>query len=161
MSRFHVRRGAARCVGISSALLLALAGTTVGAAAAPATPAPEGSISTAELQLGDALTAHNFRLQMDGTPVEYISEVSGLDEANHKVTMVRGMTHSPAVDRWIDDAIAGREGRLKNITLELLDYQDNPIKRYHFGGAFVERIDYPSTPGADTLTVRFFTLAID
>jgi hypothetical protein len=66
-------------------LLLALAGTTaVAVTAAPAATAgalasESGvTVSTAGLQPGDALTSHNFRLRMDGAPVEHIAEVSGL-----------------------------------------------------------------------------------
>ncbi|MGW1409050.1 phage tail protein [Streptomyces sp. NPDC002403] len=122
-----------------------------------------GQSTTAEsadgLQPGDALTSHNFRLQMDGAPVEYLQEVSGLED--DKVTLVRGATHSAAVDRWIDDAIAGREGRLKDVTVEALDYQNNAVKQYQLRGAFVERVTYSNPPGTDALTVRFFTLVIN
>ncbi|MFJ8827902.1 hypothetical protein ACIREE_40015 [Streptomyces sp. NPDC102467] len=61
------------------------------------------------------------------------------------MTLVRGQTHSAAVDQC-NAATTGSEGRLKDITLELLDYQDNVVKQYHLKGAFVERIDYSSTP---------------
>lgn len=84
---------------------------------------------------------------MDGVPVEYLQEVSGLED--QKVTLVRGVTHSPEVDRWIDDAIAGREGRLKDVAVEMLDYQDNTVKQYQLRGAFVERVTY-SDPRART-----------
>ncbi|MGY3684782.1 hypothetical protein [Streptomyces sp. TE33382] len=161
MSRSLVGRRAARWTAVTTAVLLALTGAELGASAAPATAAPAGAVSSDGLKPGDALTAHNFLLQMDGSSVEYLREVNGLDVENHRVTLVRGDFHSFAVERWIDDALAGRPGRLKDITVALLDSMDNPVKRYHFGGAFVERVEFPPSPGADALTVRFFTLTIE
>ncbi|MEU6927263.1 MULTISPECIES: hypothetical protein [unclassified Streptomyces] len=76
------------------------------------------------------------------------------------MTLVRGATHSSAVDRWVDDATAGREGRFKDVTIEVFDYQDNAVKQYQLRGAFVERIAYSNAPGADALTVKFFTLVL-
>ncbi|MEU2675051.1 phage tail protein [Streptomyces sp. NPDC007164] len=137
-------------------------GSEQGGAKNSAEKSPGGQSTNAKsaegLQPGDALAAHNFRLRMDGVPVEYLQEVSGLED--QKVTLVRGVTHSPEVDRWIDDAIAGREGRLKDVAVEMLDYQDNTVKQYQLRGAFVERVTYSDPPGQDSLTVRFFDLVI-
>ncbi|MGB8940270.1 MAG: hypothetical protein WCD21_08540 [Streptomyces sp.] len=180
MSSTFLRSGKARWAGLASALLLAAGGTTVAVAtgsdsdsaprASASTSAPakasadKGTVTKGQLQPGDALSSHNFRLRMDGAPVENLQEVSGLED--QKVTLVRGATHSAEVDRWIEAATEDREGRLKDVTLELLDYQDGTVKQYHLKGAFVERIDRPATPnpdtpGAETLTVRFFTLTIE
>lgn len=166
-----------RWVGGAVALLLAAAGTTVAvatdagpgsgspagaSAAAPASAGAakdKGTVTKGELQPGDALTAHNFGLTMDGTRVEHLQEISGLED--QKVTLVRGQTHSAAVDNWIAAATENREGRLKDVTLELLDYQDGVVKRYHLKGAFVERIDSPPSGGNEALTVRFFTMTIE
>ncbi|MEV0321157.1 hypothetical protein ACIBKX_18285 [Streptomyces sp. NPDC050658] len=167
MSGSFARRRAVRWAGVGGALLLALAGTTAAAVADPASADPTTTakktetVSTAELDPGNGLSAHNYRLRMDGAPVEYLTEVSGIDTDNHSVTLMRGSTRSAAVDRWIEDAIAGREGRLKDITVEMLDPMENVVKKYHFGGAFVERVESPATPGPDTLTVRYFTSSIE
>lgn len=108
---------------------------------------------------GDALTAHNFALQMDGARVEYLAEVS--DPSDHEVDVVRGATRSPAVDSWIDNALTGREGRLKDVTIEQLDYQNNTVKQYRLRGAFVSKVTNPAgDSGAQALTISFFELVI-
>lgn len=183
MSSNFLKRGKARWAGAASVLLLAVAGTTVAVAtnSDSATPAAakasvsakagakasagEGTVTKGEIQPGDALTSHNFLLKIDGVPAEHIAEVSGLED--QKVTLVRGLTHSAAVDRWIEAATTEGEGSVKDdVTIELLDYQDNTVKQYHLKGAFVERVDRsanpnPDAPGAETLTVRFFTMTIE
>ncbi|MER5988156.1 hypothetical protein [Streptomyces sp. NPDC001787] len=114
--------------------------------------------SMAGLQPGDALSAHNFRLVMDGAPAEYLQEVSGV--AEQEMTLVRGATRSAAVDRWIEDAVADREGRLKDVTVEVLDYQDNAVKQYLLKGAFVSRVSSAGTSESQSLTVKFFYMDI-
>ncbi|WP_224283084.1 hypothetical protein [Streptomyces sp. LS1784] len=165
MSRFLGGRRAARAAGAVSAVLLALTGVVVGTAV-PATAAPAVAVRAAlpddgGLNPGDILTGHNFIMQLDGQSVEYIAEVSGLDPDNHTVTLSRGLFRSPIVQRWIDDAIAGREGRLKNMTIGICDYAGNIVKRYNFGGAFVEKIVLDNaTHEPSILTVRYFTFNI-
>ncbi|MFI6448882.1 hypothetical protein [Kitasatospora sp. NPDC050543] len=160
MSRFLGGRWAVRGVGVIGAVLLAMTGTVVGAAAVPAAAAPAGPVVGGGINPSDFSATDIFILQMDGTSVEFLHEVSGLDVANHRVTLVRAAFHSAAVDRWIDDAIAGREGRLKSITVGVPDSSGRIVKRYNFGGAFVERIDLHPGSQADALTVRYFTLNV-
>ncbi|MFJ1706230.1 hypothetical protein [Kitasatospora sp. NPDC088346] len=156
MSKVLGGRWAVRGIGVISAVLLA----ATGVAATPATAVPAGPALSGGINPHDVSATDIFILQMDGTSVEFLREVSGLDPADHRVTLVRTEFHSPAVDRWIDDAMAGREGRLKNITVGVPDSSGHIIKRYNFGGAFVERIDLHPGSQADTLTVRYFTLNV-
>ncbi|MFI8454548.1 hypothetical protein [Kitasatospora sp. NPDC085464] len=165
MSRLLGGRRAVRAAGVVGTALLAMTGAAVGTAV-PATAAPAVAVRAAlpddgGINPGDILTAHNFIMQLDGQSVEFISEVSSLDPANHTVTLSRGSFHSPIVQRWIDDAIAGREGRLKTMTIGICDYAGNIVKRYNFGGAFVEKIVLDNvTHEPSVLTVRYFTIAV-
>lgn len=118
------------------------------------------------LQPGDSLTSHNFGLQIDGVMVEYLQEVSGLDmnqdvieyqqvSANGRpvikklpgvkrageATVVRGMTQSAAFNEWINSSIRGDMGSArKNASIIVMDYMNNPVKRYHLRNAWCSKV---------------------
>lgn len=120
------------------------------------------------LQPGDALTSHNFGLQIDGVMVEYLAEVSTLTmeqdvityqqntgptgqatvrnlpgvKKNGTCTVIRGMTQSAAFTEWINLSINGQmsEAR-KNASIIMMDYQGNPTKYYHLRNAWCSKID--------------------
>ncbi|WP_030681903.1 phage tail protein [Streptomyces cellulosae] len=119
------------------------------------------------LQPGDALTSHNFGLQIDGVMVEYLQEVSGLSQEQDVIeyqqvsaqgkpvtkkmpgvkkagtcTVVRGMTQSKAFDEWITQSVSGQMATArKNASIIVMDYQNTPVKRYNMRNAWCSKID--------------------
>ncbi|MBV9026725.1 MAG: phage tail protein [Streptomycetaceae bacterium] len=119
------------------------------------------------LQPGDALTSHNFGLQIDGVMVEYLQEVSGLSIEQDVIeyqqvsaqgkpvtkkmpgvkkagtcTVVRGMTQSSAFNDWINESVSGNMGTArKNATIMVMDYQNNPVKRYDLRNAWCSKVE--------------------
>jgi phage tail-like protein len=119
------------------------------------------------LQPGDALTSHNFGLQIDGVMVEYLQEVSGLSIEQDVIefqqvsaqgvpvtkklpgvkkagscTVVRGMTQSAAFNQWINESIAGQMTTArKNATIMHLDYSNAPVKRYNLRNAWCSKVE--------------------
>ncbi|WP_328946927.1 hypothetical protein OG259_41100 [Streptomyces sp. NBC_00250] len=149
MNTINALRHTARWAGVVALVTTLLTGTATAATAAPASPAVADG-----LKPGDTFAYPNYILQLDGTSVEALKEVTVSGEQT--LTIVRGPNYlSHAVTRWVDDAIAGREGRLKTATILCIDYGGNVARRFTFVGAFVTRIDY--TPGGmESLTVRYF-----
>ncbi|MFJ2111120.1 MULTISPECIES: phage tail protein [unclassified Streptomyces] len=118
------------------------------------------------LSPGDALASHNFGLQIDGVMIEYLQEVNGLDMTQDVIefqqvsangqpitkklpgvqkageaTVVRGMTHSTAFNDWINSSIRGDMGSArKNASIIFMDYQYNPVKRYHLRNAWCSKV---------------------
>ena len=145
------------------------------------------------LQPGDALTSHNFGLQIDGVMVEYLAEVSGLSieqdvityqqntpngqnvvknlpgvKKNGTCTVVRGMTQSAAFNQWITESINGVMGTArKNATIMVMDYQNNPVKRYNMRNAWCSKIDTSTVKAGEaaalteTVTITFEELVIE
>ncbi|MCT2592684.1 phage tail protein [Streptomyces sp. N2-109] len=131
------------------------------------------------LQPGDSLTAHNFALNIEGARVEYLKEVSGLNQeqstqqqhqqqgtpgrklipgqqSGGTVTVVRGTTHSAQFTGLVN-------GRIQPATasIVLLDYQDSAVKQYTMQNPTVIKVD--TSAGADraeTVTIRFTSLTI-
>jgi phage tail-like protein len=131
-------------------------------------------------QPGDALTTHNFGLQIDGVLVEYLHSVSGLSlemdvieyqqvsaqgqpvtkkmpgtKKAGECTVVRGMTQSQAFHQWINTSLAGDMGTArKNATIMHNDSLNNPIKRYNLRNAWCSKVEAGNvTAGeANTLT---------
>ncbi|MER5431802.1 MULTISPECIES: phage tail protein [Streptomyces] len=128
------------------------------------------------LQPGDALTSHNFGLQIDGVMVEYLQEVSGLSVEQDVIeyqqvsadgkpvtkkmpgvkkagecTVTRGMTESAAFTSWINDSIAGNMGAArKNATIMMMDYQNSPVKRYNMRNAWCSKVETSGVKAGDT-----------
>ncbi|EFL35184.1 phage tail protein [Streptomyces sp. NPDC006372] len=145
------------------------------------------------LQPGDALTSHNFGLQIDGVMVEYLAEVSGLTleqdvityqqnsaqgrpevsllpgvQKNGQCTVVRGMTQSASFTQWINDSIAGRMATArKNASIIMMDFEDNPVKRYNLRNAWCSKIDTSTVKAGEaaalteTVTIVFEELVIE
>ncbi|MFJ4691034.1 phage tail protein [Streptomyces sp. NPDC088766] len=145
------------------------------------------------LQPGDALTSHNFGLQIDGVMVEYLAEVSGLSLEQDVIeyqqvsaqgkpitkklpgvkkagtcTVVRGMTQSVAFNTWISESINGVMGSArKNATIMVMDYQNNPVKRYNMRNAWCSKIDTSTVKAGEasalteTVTITFEELVIE
>ncbi|MGW0085412.1 phage tail protein [Streptomyces sp. NPDC003393] len=146
------------------------------------------------LQPGDSLTSHNFGLQIDGVMVEYLAEVSGLTieqdvisyqqnsgtsghntpvnmpgvKKNGICTVVRGMTQSASFTQWINQSITGQMATArKNASIIAMDYQNNPVKRYHLRNAWCSKIDASplkageASPLTETVTICFEELVIE
>jgi phage tail-like protein len=145
------------------------------------------------LQPGDALTSHNFGLQIDGVMVEYLAEVSGLSLEQDVIeyqqvsaqgkpvtkklpgvkkagtcTVVRGMTQSAAFNTWITESINGVMGSArKNATIMVMDYQNNPVKRYNMRNAWCSKVDASTLKAGEasalteTVTIVFEELVIE
>ncbi|MER5490177.1 phage tail protein [Streptomyces sp. NPDC002454] len=146
------------------------------------------------LNPGDSLTSHNFGLQIDGVMIEYLSGVEGLsleqdvikypqnNGATGKLeialmpgaakdgscTVVRGMTQSSAFTQWINDSLEGRmSSARKNASIIVMDYEDNPVKRYNLRNAWCSKLDMsPVKAGeasalTETVTIVFEELVIE
>ncbi|AIV35755.1 phage tail protein [Streptomyces sp. G3] len=146
------------------------------------------------LNPGDSLTSHNFGLQIDGVMIEYLSEVNGItleqdvikypqnNGATGKLeiavmpgsakdgscTVVRGMTQSSAFTQWINDSLEGRmSSARKNASIIVMDYEDNPVKRYNLRNAWCSKLDMsPVKAGeasalTETVTIVFEELVIE
>jgi len=127
------------------------------------------------LQPGDALASHNFGLQIDGVMVEYLQEVNGLTmeqdvieyqqvSANGKptvkkmpgvkkagqVTVVRGMTQSASFSQWINESVAGNMAMArKNASIIMMDYMNNPVKRYNLRNAWCSKVEASTVKAGD------------
>ncbi|OKI06178.1 phage tail protein [Streptomyces sp. CB02923] len=145
------------------------------------------------LMQGDSLTSHNFGLQIDGVMVEYLAEVSGLTieqdvivhqqnsaqghletnllpgvQKNGQCTVVRGMTQSSSFTKWINESISGQMSTArKNASIIMMDYQDNPVKRYNLRNAWCSKIDASTLKAGEaaalteTVTIVFEELVIE
>ncbi|MFE3559767.1 phage tail protein [Streptomyces sp. NPDC059193] len=145
------------------------------------------------LQQGDALTSHNFGLQIDGVMVEYLAEVSGLSLEQDVIeyqqvssqgkavvkklpgvkkagtcTVIRGMTQSAAFNQWISESVNGNMGTArKNATIMVMDYQDNPVKRYNMRNAWCSKVDTSTVKAGEaaalteTVTITYEELVIE
>ncbi|WP_406507815.1 phage tail protein [Streptomyces sp. NBC_00212] len=127
------------------------------------------------LQPGDALTTHNFGLQIDGIMVEYLQEVSSLSMEQDVIeyqqvsadgkpvikklpgvkkagecTVTRGATQSATFSEWIKQSIDGNMGSArKNASIIMMDYMDNPVKRYHLRNAWCNKVEISSVKAGD------------
>lgn len=145
------------------------------------------------LQPGDALASHNFGLQIDGVMVEYLQEVNGLSmeqdvieyqqvSATGKpvikkmpgvqkagtVTVVRGMTHSASFTDWINASTKGDMARArKNATIMVMDYMNNPVKRYNLRQAWCSKVEASSVKAGqaaaltESVTITYEELVIE
>jgi phage tail-like protein len=145
------------------------------------------------LQPGDALASHNFGLQIDGVMVEYLQEVNGLTmeqevieyqqvSANGKptvkkmpgvkkagqVAVVRGMTQSASFTQWINESVAGNMAMArKNASIIMMDYMNNPVKRYNLRNAWCSKVEASTVKAGDasalteSVTIVFEELVIE
>ncbi|MER7050970.1 hypothetical protein [Streptomyces sp. NPDC000351] len=189
----HRRIAVAATAGLLSLGLLTACGSgssdagSSGASSSDAEAKPRSSateeVKTKDILAGDALTSHNFAFNMEGRDVEYLAEVSSLRMAEDEQTtqqsqngragrslipgagaggeavIVRGETRSEELTRFT----AG-ETTPETVSLVILDYQNNPVKRYEMADPSVTRIDQ-SPAGAngtptETLTISFSQLTV-
>ncbi|MFG3282897.1 phage tail protein [Streptomyces sp. NPDC048111] len=127
------------------------------------------------LQPGDALTTHNFGLQIDGVMVEYLQEVSSLSMEQDVIeyqqvsadgkpiikklpgvkkagecTVTRGATQSSTFSEWIKQSIDGNMGSArKNASIIMMDYQDSPVKRYNLRNAWCTKVEVSAVKAGD------------
>ncbi|GAA2580456.1 MULTISPECIES: phage tail protein [Streptomyces] len=188
-ARLRRRRiaGAATAGLLSLGLLTACGSGSSDAGSSDAEAKPRSSatekVETKDILAGDALTSRNFAFNMDGRDVEYLAEVSDLrTEADEQTTqqsqngqaarrlipgagaggeavIVRGQTKSEELTRF-----AAGETTPETVSLVVLDYQNNPVKRYEMANPRVTRIDQ-SPAGADgtsteALTISFSQLTV-
>ncbi|MFD3329065.1 phage tail protein [Streptomyces sp. NPDC058611] len=145
------------------------------------------------LQPGDALTSHNFGLQIDGVMVEFLQEVSSLSMEQDVIeyqqvsadgrpvikklpgvkkagqcSVTRGATQSSAFTEWISASINGDMGSArKNATIMMMDYQDNPVRRYNLRNAWCSKVEVSSVKAGaasaltEQVTITFEELVIE
>ncbi|MFJ8660014.1 phage tail protein [Streptomyces sp. NPDC093795] len=127
------------------------------------------------LDTGDALTTHNFGLQIDGVMVETLQEISGLSMEQDVIefqqvsadgkpiikklpgvkkagecTVTRGATQSAAFTEWITSSIAGDMGSArKDASIIFLDYQLTEVKRYNLRAAWCTKVELSATKAGD------------
>ncbi|WP_151478014.1 phage tail protein [Streptomyces albicerus] len=118
------------------------------------------------LQPGDALTSHNFALNIDGVFAEFLQEVSNIEieqdviefqqvtmgglrkvaktpgvQKAGQITVVRGMTESPAFTEWIGSSVRGDMANArKNATVVMNDHQNNPVKEWNMRNAWCSKM---------------------
>lgn len=118
------------------------------------------------LQAGDALTTHNFALQIDGVTIEYLQSVGEMTDNQDAiewqevtpagktvtrklpgatkggtVTVTRGATQSQAFSQWIKSAKDGNmSAARKNATIIYQDTQGQPVKRINLTNAWCQNI---------------------
>lgn len=145
------------------------------------------------LELGDSLTAHNFGLQIDGVMVDTLSEVSDLTYEQEVITYKQNTPDGAAITRnmpgtaqsgtctvvyganpskefkdWQEKSREGDMGSArKNATIIIMDYQRNPVKRYHLRNAWCSSISLSNlkageaSPLTETVTITFEELVIE
>lgn len=140
------------------------------------------------LQPGDALTSHNFGLQIDGVVVEFLQEVSSLSMEQDVIeyqqvaadgrpvikklpgvkkagqcSVTRGATQSSAFTEWIRASINGDMGAArKNATIMMMDYQDNPVRRYDLRNAWCSKVEISSVKaGASSALTEQVTITFE
>ncbi len=128
---------------------------------------------------GDALTSHNFGLQIDGVFVAYLSQVSGIKLTqdvitlqqntadgrpevavlpgvvkNGECTVKRGATESDEFTKWQNDSINGRmsEAR-KNASIILLNTEREEQKRWNMRNAWCAEVEISELKAGDASTL--------
>ncbi|WP_329136255.1 phage tail protein [Streptomyces sp. NBC_00670] len=142
----------------------------------------------------DVLVAPNFGIQIDGVMIEYLNSVNGLQveqdvikyqqnqgtTGRSNVTLMpgvgkdgqvdieRGASQSDAFTQWIKDSLDGNMGvARKNATIILMDYEDNPVKRWNLRNAWCSKIVMSTlkagdtSPVTETVTIVFEDLVIE
>ncbi|GAA2598875.1 MULTISPECIES: phage tail protein [Streptomyces] len=125
----------------------------------------------------DVLVAPNFGIQIDGVMVEYLNSVTNLQieqdvikyqqnqgtTGRNNVTLMpgvakdgsvqveRGMSQSSVFTQWINDSMAGRMATArKNATIIVMDYEDNPVKRWNLRNAWCSKVVAGALKAGDT-----------
>ncbi|AXG77567.1 phage tail protein [Streptomyces paludis] len=140
------------------------------------------------LSQGDALTTHNFGLQIDGVMVEHlhgvgelgmeqdvieysqvtenglpiIKKMPGVKKAG-ETTLTRGANQSKEFDEWIETSLRGdMASARKNASIIYMDYQFNPVKRKHLRNAWCSKVvDPPVTAGEAAIMTQTVTIVYE
>ena len=128
---------------------------------------------------GDALTSHNFGLQIDGVMVEYLAKVEGLSIEQDVIeyqqvsaqgrpvtkkmpgvkkagtcTVVRGRTQSAAFNQWITESVNGNMAMArKNASIIYMNYMNEPVVRYNMRNAWCNKIDISGVTAGEASTL--------
>ncbi|MFI0737568.1 hypothetical protein ACH4PU_05530 [Streptomyces sp. NPDC021100] len=140
---------------------MAIAAAACGLAVSPADAAPQQTASAPSalddggLLPGDALTAHNFFVNVAGRPAEWVQQVSGRD---HEISFLRGLNPpQDDVDQWLKGN--GMFWKPAFITIELRDYQGAVAHRYTCVRPGLKRIDNP--PGGNGRSNTWITASCE
>ncbi|GAB3116979.1 phage tail protein [Streptomyces calidiresistens] len=128
------------------------------------------------LEQGDALTVHNFGIQIDGILVDTIHEISDFTYELEVITytqntadggapltknmpgiakggslsVVYGANTDKVFTDWVSDSIAGDMGQArKDASVILMDYQRNPVRRYNLRNAWCHKVAPSSLTAGD------------
>jgi phage tail-like protein len=114
------------------------------------------------LDEADILVAPYFGIQIDGVTLEYVQQVTGLEQKQDviefkqntpqgevvtakmpgvpqsgEIQVVRGASASPAFTKWLKDSFDGEMGSArKNATIIMMDYERNPVRRFNLRRAW-------------------------
>ncbi|MEU5043268.1 hypothetical protein [Streptomyces griseorubiginosus] len=145
MTRSNSRRLLLAGATATALLTLGVFSGSAGAAVAP-------TAAAASQPCGTSASQHDYALLIDGACVEYIANVADLNLSAKQVTLYRGATRSQA---FTDFIFSG--GRLrKNITVAVLNWQNQVLKLYNFRNAHVIR--YTNNTAA---TMQFEQLIVE
>jgi len=134
MTTFNPFRTPVRYLATAAAALLTVGtGLAGGAAASTATPNDSG--------------VHNFRLSINGVPVEWIVSVSSL--TSNTAVVVRG----PGRRSGYVDEMLGCKVIANSVTIDELNFVGNTIRRYIMTPACVARFD--NAPGGQEQYAEF------
>ncbi|MCZ9346527.1 phage tail protein, partial [Streptomyces sp. TRM76130] len=85
-----------------------------------------------------------------------------------QVQVERGASQSPAFTTWINDSLNGQMATArKNATIILMDYEDNPVKRWNLRNAWCSKIVMgtlkagDTNPLTETVTIVFEELVVE
>ncbi len=71
------------------------------------------------------------------------------------------MTQSAAFNQWITESVAGQMSTArKNATIMVMDYMNNPVKRYNMRNAWCSKIDTSTVKAGEALSVLTETVTI-
>jgi phage tail-like protein len=78
------------------------------------------------------------------------------------------MTQSASFTQWINESINGQMTTArKNASIIMMDFQNNPVKRYHLRNAWCSKIDASTVKAGEasalteTVTIAFEELVIE
>ncbi|CAM5615777.1 phage tail protein [Streptomyces] [Streptomyces violaceorubidus] len=84
------------------------------------------------------------------------------------VQVERGMSQSSVFTQWINDSMAGRMATArKNATIIVMDYEDNPVKRWNLRNAWCSKVVAGTLKAGDTnaltetITIVFEELVVE
>ncbi|WP_173922821.1 phage tail protein [Agromyces sp. Marseille-P2726] len=136
----------------------------------------------------DSSPAYAFKVTIDGIEIPKVTEVSGLKNEVDKIelkqqladgkyvarqligraktgefTVTRGLTDSKTISDWLKVVMQGDvAGARKTASVELLDYEGSPLKKYEFRNCWVRSVEINSLKaGATEQATEKFTVCFD